>query len=91
MNCEYRRRLGMDHKNNHIIKSVILHQLQLQSLHFLAILFKTSYSLKMENLPVEVLEIIFKELCSLEDIQRCYKTCTKWQKIIYKMFQDRGI
>ena len=37
----------------------------------------------MKNLPAEMLEIIFKELCSLQDIQHCYKTCSKWQNITY--------
>ena len=44
----------------------------------------------MEKLPMEILQMIFNELSSLEDVQNCYKTCTKWQNIIFNLFQNRG-
>ena len=44
----------------------------------------------MENLPVELLEIIFKQLSSLKDLQQCYKTCLRWRQIIAKLFDKKG-
>ena len=45
----------------------------------------------MEKLPVETLETIFESLSSLNDIQNCLKTCSKWNKIIRKKYQNKGI
>ena len=36
----------------------------------------------MENLPTEVLEIIFHPLSKKDDIQKCYETNSKWRHII---------
>ena len=44
----------------------------------------------MEKLPMEILQMIFNELSSLEDVQNCYKTCLRWQNIIFNLFQNRG-
>ena len=45
---------------------------------------------EMENLSVEILDIIFEYIPSLNDIQNCVKTCTKWNKIIRRKFQNKG-
>lgn len=39
---------------------------------------------------MEILQMIFNELSSLEDVQNCYKTCLRWQNIIFNLFQNRG-
>ena len=44
----------------------------------------------MENLPVEILEIIFGNIASLKDIQSCFNTCTSWKQIIENMFSNKG-
>ena len=44
----------------------------------------------MEQIPVEILEKIFKHLTSLCDIQNCFKTCIKWSHIIENMFKENG-
>ena len=43
----------------------------------------------MENLPVEVLEIVFHPLSKKEDIQKCYNTNSKWRRIIENMFANK--
>ena len=43
----------------------------------------------MEALPVELMEIIFKELDEMEDVQKCFNTSILWNKIIANMY--RGI
>ena len=43
----------------------------------------------MENLPVEILEVIFHHFSSLTDVQNCYKTCVRWRNLIAKMFRDK--
>ena len=45
---------------------------------------------EMEKLPMETLDTIFEYLASLKDIQNCLKTCTKWNKIIRRKFQNKG-
>ena len=45
----------------------------------------------MENLPVEVLEIVFHPLSKKEDIQKCYETNSKWRYIIENMFANKSI
>ena len=45
----------------------------------------------MENLPVEVLEIVFYPLSKKEDIQNCFNTNSKWRQIIEKMFSKKSI
>ena len=47
-------------------------------------------NINMENLPVEILVMIFKEFKSLKDIGHCYNTCTRWKDIITAMFKDKG-
>ena len=43
----------------------------------------------IDDLPFEILEIIFKELC-LKDITNCSLTCLKWNYCIEALFRDKG-
>ena len=43
----------------------------------------------IENLPPEILEIIFSNLV-LKDIISCYHTCIKWNQIIAELYKNRG-
>ena len=43
----------------------------------------------MENLPVEVLEMVFRPLLKISDIQKCYNTNSKWRQIIENMFANK--
>ena len=45
----------------------------------------------MENLPVEVLELLFHPLSKMEDIQKCYNVNSKWRHIIENMFEQKSI
>ena len=45
---------------------------------------------KIEELPTEILEIIFQQLPSYTDIQNCAKTCVKWSQIIEEMIEKEG-
>ena len=45
----------------------------------------------MENLPVEILEIIFHFLSKKEDIQNCFNVNSKWRHIIENMFEQKSI
>ena len=45
----------------------------------------------MENLPVEVLEIVFRPLSKKEDIEKCFNTNSKWRHIIENMFSNKSI
>ena len=45
----------------------------------------------MENLPVEVLEIVFHPLSKKEDIQNCFNVNSKWRHIIENMFENKSI
>ena len=45
----------------------------------------------MENLPVEVLEIVFHPLSKKEDIENCFNVNSKWRHIIENMFVNRSI
>ena len=45
----------------------------------------------MENLPTEVLEIMFHPLSKKEDIEKCFYTNSKWRHIIENMFAKKGI
>ena len=49
---------------------------------------KTKY--QMDTIPVELLEVFFLQLPSLNDIQKCYNTNIKWQEIIKKLFSNKG-
>ena len=41
-------------------------------------------------LPPEVLEIVFKNLCTINDIISCKKVCTIWKSVIGVMFKNKG-
>ena len=43
----------------------------------------------IDDLPFEILEIIFKELC-LKDITNCSQTCLRWNYCIEALFRDKG-
>ena len=45
----------------------------------------------MENLPTEVLEIVFHPLSKKEDIEKCLNVNTKWRHIIENMFAGKSI
>ena len=45
----------------------------------------------MENLPVEILEIVFRPLSKKEDIEKCFNTNSKWRHIIENMFPNKSI
>ena len=45
----------------------------------------------MENLPTEILEIVFHPLSKKEDIQNCFNTNSKWRHIIENMFANKSI
>ena len=45
----------------------------------------------MENLPVEVLEIVFCPLSKKEDIENCFNVNSKWRHIITNMFAKKSI
>ena len=44
----------------------------------------------MNGLPVEILEGLFKDISSLEDITNCFNTCVQWRQIIERMFRENG-
>ena len=43
----------------------------------------------IENLPLDILAMIFKKLSSLKDIVSCYKTCVRWKQTIEKLFENK--
>ena len=43
----------------------------------------------MENIPPEVLELMFLPIASLTDIQKCFNTSAKWRQVIARMFADK--
>ena len=45
---------------------------------------------EIDILPSEVLELIFRELSSLTDIQSCYNTSKRWRIIITYLFKEKG-
>ena len=45
----------------------------------------------MENLPIEILEIVFHPLSEKEDIENCFNTNSKWRHIIENMFTNKSI
>ena len=45
----------------------------------------------MENLPAEVLEIVFYPLSKKNDIENCFNTNSKWRHIIENMFANKSI
>ena len=44
----------------------------------------------MENIPAEVLELMFLPIASLTDIQKCFNTSAKWRQVIARMFADKS-
>ena len=44
----------------------------------------------MENLPVEVLGIVFHPLSKKKDIEKCFNTNSKWRHIIENMFTKKS-
>ena len=45
----------------------------------------------MENLPTEVLEIVFHPLSKKKDIENCFNVNSKWRHIIENMFEQKSI
>ena len=45
----------------------------------------------MENLPVEILEVVFRPLSKKEDIENCFNANSKWRQIIENMFSKKSI
>ena len=45
----------------------------------------------MENLPTEVLEIVFHPLSKKKDIENCFNVNSKWRHIIENMFAKKSI
>ena len=45
---------------------------------------------KITDFPPEILEIIFKNLSSIEDLIACKKACVRFDFIIENMFQDNS-
>ena len=45
----------------------------------------------MENLPVEILEVVFRPLSKKEDIENCFNTNSKWRQIIENMSAKKSI
>ena len=44
---------------------------------------------EIDRLPTEVLELVFRELSSLKDIQSCYNVSKRWRTIITQMFKEK--
>ena len=45
----------------------------------------------MENIPAEVLEIVFHPLSKKEDIENCFNVNSKWRHIITNMFAKKSM
>ena len=72
------------------VKSPYLHQLIYKILASLLKEIQSLSQVKMENIPVEILELVFLLLSSLKDIQKCFSTCSKWRKIILNIFKNKN-
>ena len=72
------------------VKSPYLHQLIYEILASLLKEIQSLSQVKMENIPVEILELVFLLLSSLKDIQKCFSTCSKWRKIILNIFKNKN-
>ena len=72
------------------LESPYLHQLIYQILASLLKEIQSLSQVKMENIPVEILELVFLTLSSLKDIQKCYSTSSKWRKIILNIFKNKN-
>ena len=44
----------------------------------------------MDNLPAEILEIVFHQLSSLKAVQKCFNTSMKWRQIISNIFTNKS-
>ena len=51
---------------------------------------KSSFENNMENLPAEVLEIVFRPFSTKEDIEKCFNTNSKWRHIIENMVANKS-
>ena len=60
-------------------------------MYFLHTRRETSIKNNMENLPVEVLEIVFHPLSKKEAIENCFNVNSKWRHIIENMFEKKSI
>ena len=45
----------------------------------------------MEHQPSEILEYVFEQLFSINDVQKCAKTCVRWNKIVKNKFKYWGM
>ena len=45
----------------------------------------------MEHQPNEILEYVFEQLFSIKDVQKCAKTCVRWNKIVKNKFKNWGM
>ena len=52
---------------------------------------KATVKNNMENLPTEILEIVFHPLSKKEDIENCFNVNSKWRHIIENMFENKSI
>ena len=55
----------------------------------LAIHSETKMATSIDNLPNEILAIIFRGL-SLKDIGHCSQTCVRWEQIIASLYKNKG-
>ena len=53
------------------------------------ILSETKMATSIDNLPNEILAIIFRGL-SLKDIGHCSQTCVRWEQIIASLYKNKG-
>ena len=44
----------------------------------------------MEVQPTELLETIFKQFSSLNDLKKCFRTCLRWKKIIQNVADTKN-
>ena len=52
---------------------------------------RASIKKNMENLPVEILEVVFRPLSKKEDIENCFNANSKWRQIIENMSAKKSI
>ena len=45
----------------------------------------TTAILVFEDLPIEIIVVIFNHL-NIQDLQQCCQTCTKWKNVIVQFF-----
>ena len=44
----------------------------------------------VDEQPTELLEFVFLQFSSIQDIIKCSKTCLRWYQIIEKLFKDNS-